>query len=52
MSLIFAKKKNIYIYFVGSTNQFIKMSYYQFNRQEILQTEKERYSEEKAAEYY
>ena len=28
------------------------MSYYQFNRQEILQKEKERYSEEKAAEYY
>ena len=28
------------------------MSYYQFNRQEILQKAKERYSEEKAAEYY
>ena len=28
------------------------MSYYQFNRQEILQTAKERYSKEKAAEYY
>ena len=45
MNLIFAKKK--YIYFVDSTNQFIKMSYCQFNRQEILQTEKERYSKEK-----
>ena len=28
------------------------MSYYQFNRQEILQKAKERNSKEKAAEYY
>ena len=28
------------------------MSYYQFNRQEILQKSKESYSKEKAAEYY
>ena len=28
------------------------MSYYQFNRQEILQKPKDRYSKEKAAEYY
>ena len=28
------------------------MSYYQFNRQEILQNAKEKYSKEKAAEYY
>ena len=28
------------------------MSYYQFNRQEILQKAKERYPKEKAAEYY
>ena len=28
------------------------MSYYWFNRQEILQIIKERYSKEKAAEYY
>ena len=28
------------------------MSSYQFNRQEILQKTKERYSREKAAEYY
>ena len=28
------------------------MSYYQFNRQEILQKAKGRYSKEKAAEYY
>ena len=28
------------------------MSYYWFNRQEILQKEKERYYKEKAAEYY
>ena len=34
------------------TNQRIKMSYYWFNRQEILQKAKERYFKEKAAEYY
>ena len=28
------------------------MSYYRFNWQEILQKAKERYSKEKAAEYY
>ena len=28
------------------------MSYYQFNRQEILQKAKERYSKEKAAKHY
>ena len=28
------------------------MSYYRFNRKEILQKTKERYSNEKAAEYY
>ena len=28
------------------------MNYYWFNRQEILQKAKERYSKEKAAEYY
>ena len=28
------------------------MSYYQFNRQEILQKAKERYPKEKAAVYY
>ena len=28
------------------------MSHYQFNRQEILQKIKERYSKEKAAKYY
>ena len=28
------------------------MSYYWFNRQEILQKAKERYSKEKAAEFY
>ena len=28
------------------------MSYYQFNRQEILQKAKEKFSKEKAAEYY
>ena len=30
----------------------IKMSYYWFNRQEILQKAKEKYSKEKAAQYY
>ena len=30
----------------------IKINYYCFNRQEILQEAKERYSKEKAAEYY
>ena len=30
----------------------MKMSYYQFNIQEILQKAKESYSKEKAAEYY
>ena len=33
-------------------NKRIKMSYYQFNRQEILQKAKERYSKEKAVECY
>ena len=28
------------------------MSYYQFNRQEILQKAKQKYSKEKTAEYY
>ena len=30
----------------------IKLSYYWFNRQEILQRAKERYSKKKTAEYY
>ena len=30
----------------------IKMNYYWFDRQEILQKAKEKYSKEKAAEYY
>ena len=34
------------------TNYCIKMSYYWFNRQEILQKAIEKYSKEKAAEYY
>ena len=37
---------------MNSANKCIKMSYYQFNRQEILQKAKERYSKEKTAEYY
>ena len=38
--------------FIDLTNQCIKMSYYWFNRKQILQKAKERYSKEKAAEYY
>ena len=34
------------------SNQYIKMNYYWFNRQQILQKAKENYSKEKAAEYY
>ena len=37
----------LYIYIYN-----IKMSYYWFNRQGILQKAKERYSKEKSAEYY
>ena len=40
------------IFFNDLTNQCIKMSYYHFNRQEISQKAKERYSKKKAAEYY
>ena len=34
------------------SNQYIKMNYYWFNKQEILRKAKENYSKEKAAEYY
>ena len=34
------------------TNQCLKVSYCQFEREEILQKAKERYSKERAAEYY
>ena len=37
---------------MNSKNQCIKMSYYWFNRKEILQKAKERHSKEKTAEYY
>ena len=37
---------------ISFSGQNIKMSYYWFNRQEILQKAKERYSKEKSAEYY
>ena len=33
-------------------NYLIKISYYWFNRQKILQKAKEKYSKEKVAEYY
>ena len=32
--------------------QYMKMNYYWFNRLEILQKAKEKYSKEKAAEHY
>ena len=35
-----------------SISHIFSMSYYWFNRLEILQKAKERYSKEKAAEYY
>ena len=40
------------IFFVDLSNQYIKMNYYWFNRQEILQKAKEKYSKEKTVEYY
>ena len=40
------------IFFIDLSNQYIKMNYYWFNRQEILQKAKENFSKEKAAEYY
>ena len=40
------------IFFNNLTNQCIKMSYYQFNRQDILQKSKDRYGKKEAAEYY
>ena len=39
-------------FFINSTNQFIKMSYYRFNRKQIVQKAEERYSKEKGPEYY
>ena len=39
-------------FFNELTNERIKMSYYWFNRQEILQKAKESYSKEEVAEYY
>ena len=42
-------EKNV---FIKLANQCIKMSYYWFNGEEILQNAKERYSKEKAAQYY
>ena len=39
-------------FFVNSTNECIKMSYYQFSRREILQKAKEKYSKGKTAEHY
>ena len=45
-------KDKVIKYFLELSNQYIKMNYYWFNRQEILQKAKENYSKEKAAEYY
>ena len=39
-------------FFNELANQHIKISYYWFNRQEILQKAKEKFSKEKAANYY
>ena len=39
-------------FFINLTNWCIKMSYCQFNRKEILQKAKEKYSKKKVAEYY
>ena len=39
-------------FFINLTNRYIKMNYYWFNRQEILQKAKERYSKERAGKYY
>ena len=40
------------IFFLKLSNQYMKMNYYWFNKQEILQKAKENYSKEKAAKYY
>ena len=42
----------IFCFFILFFLHNIKMSYYWFNRQEILQKAKEKYSKEKATEYY
>ena len=39
-------------FFINSTDQCKKMSYYQFNRKEILQKTKNIFSQEKTAECY
>ena len=39
-------------FFINSTNECIKLSYYHFNKKEVLQKPKERYSKGKSAEYY
>ena len=38
--------------FIDLSNWYIKMNYYWFNRQEVFLKAKEKYSKEKAAEYY
>ena len=39
-------------FFNELSNWYIKMNYYWFYRQEILQKAKEKYSKEKATDYY
>ena len=39
-------------FFNEFSNEYTKMNYYWFNKEEILQKAKEKYSKEKAAEYY
>ena len=40
------------VFFNELTNKCVKINYYWFNKQEILQKAKEKHSKEKAAEYY
>ena len=40
------------VFFNELLNQYIKINYYWFNKQEILQKAKESYSKEQTAEYY
>ena len=46
---LWIKKKT---FFNKLSNWYIIMNYYWFNRQDILQKVKEKYSKKKAAEYY
>ena len=45
-------EKDFFIDFTSQLSVTISLSYYQFNREQISQKAKERYSKEKSAEYY